>query len=247
MSLSADQLTYARMLLADPGSSAVQSVLVQGATGGSFSLTYNGQTTSALAYNAGANVVQNALAALSNIGIGNITVNVTATDSNTDHEYSVYFVGTLAHVAQTVLTADGSLLTPLGASISVAQTALGGVFAFSDSDLNLLMSQAGDNFYLMISYAFQALLGDLARLHDYVAGQSQEKMSQVYDHIRKQAEHYQEWALSQQQIQFVGLRSVPPRVRAVPVTSGVPATSLQYGPPFRRGPWGNRGGPWGGE
>lgn len=246
MSLSADQLTYARMLLADPGSSAIQSVLVSGATAGTFTLTFDGQTTSALAFGAGANVVQNALAALSNIGIGNVTVNVTATDSNTDHEYAIYFIGALGNAAQSMLTADGSMLTPLGASISVSQVALGGVFAFSDDDLNLLMSQASDSFYLMISYAFQALLGDLARLHDYVAGQSQEKMSQVYDHLRQQAQHYQDWALSQQQVQFVGLRSVPPRVRAVPVTSGVPATSLQYGPPSRNGPWGRRGN-WGGE
>jgi hypothetical protein len=246
MSLSADQFTYARMLLADPGSSAIQAVLVSGASGGTFTLTFDGQTTSALAYNAGANAVQNALAALSNIGLGNVSVNSTLVNSTSDVSYAVYFLGDLGNVAQPMLTADISGLTPITASVTVSLTAMGGVMAFSDSDLNLLMSQAGENFYLMISYAFQALLGDLSRLHDYVAGQSQEKMSQVYNHVKEQAEHYQEWALAQQQVQFVGLRSVPPRVRAVPITSGVPATSLQYGPPNRSGPWGRRGN-WGGE
>jgi hypothetical protein len=43
-------------------------------TGGTFTLTYNGQTTSAIAYDANAATVQAALAALSNIGVGNVAV-----------------------------------------------------------------------------------------------------------------------------------------------------------------------------
>lgn len=42
-------------------------------TGGSFTLTYKGQTTAAIQYNAAASAVQTALVALSTIGAGNVT------------------------------------------------------------------------------------------------------------------------------------------------------------------------------
>lgn len=42
-------------------------------TGGTFTLTYKGQTTAAIQYNAAASAVQTALAALSTIGTGNVT------------------------------------------------------------------------------------------------------------------------------------------------------------------------------
>jgi hypothetical protein len=43
-------------------------------TGGTFTLTYKGQTTGAIAYNAAAGAVQTALEALTKIGVGNVTV-----------------------------------------------------------------------------------------------------------------------------------------------------------------------------
>lgn len=45
-----------------------------GATSGTFTLTINGQTTTDIAYNADATAIQNALAALTSIGVGNVTV-----------------------------------------------------------------------------------------------------------------------------------------------------------------------------
>ena len=42
------------------------------ATGGTFTLTFNGQTTAPLAFNATAAQIEAALEALSNIGAGNI-------------------------------------------------------------------------------------------------------------------------------------------------------------------------------
>jgi hypothetical protein len=51
----------------------VQTVTITGTpTGGTFTLTLDGQTTSALAYNASAGNVQSALEALTNIGTGNV-------------------------------------------------------------------------------------------------------------------------------------------------------------------------------
>ncbi|HNC59273.1 MAG TPA: hypothetical protein PLP33_27850 [Leptospiraceae bacterium] len=51
----------------------VQNIAIS-ATGGTFTVTYKGQTTSALAYNASASTVQTALQGLSTIGSGNATV-----------------------------------------------------------------------------------------------------------------------------------------------------------------------------
>ena len=72
MTLSATDLSRARRFLSDIGSSAVQQLTLEGATGGTFTLTYGVSTTIAIAYNAVAGVVQNALATI--LGVGNVTV-----------------------------------------------------------------------------------------------------------------------------------------------------------------------------
>lgn len=54
---------------------SVQTLTISGApTGGSFTLTYSGQTTGAIAYNASAAAVMTAIAALSNVGTGKVQV-----------------------------------------------------------------------------------------------------------------------------------------------------------------------------
>lgn len=53
----------------------VQTITVTGApTGGNFTITYDGQTTAAIAHNANAAAVQSALEALSNIAVGDVVV-----------------------------------------------------------------------------------------------------------------------------------------------------------------------------
>ncbi|HEY1466379.1 MAG TPA: hypothetical protein VGF11_04935, partial [Acidimicrobiales bacterium] len=57
------------------GTNAQQTVTITGGpTGGTFTLTYAGQTTTAIPYNATAAVVQAALIALTNIGPNDVTV-----------------------------------------------------------------------------------------------------------------------------------------------------------------------------
>lgn len=56
------------------GTDEVQTITITGGpTGGTYTLTFNSQTTSAIAYNANAAAVQSALEALSNIAPGDIT------------------------------------------------------------------------------------------------------------------------------------------------------------------------------
>jgi hypothetical protein len=238
MSMSADELSLARLYLADPGTSAVQSIQIENASGGTFTVTFSGQTTAAVAYNAGANTLQNALCALSTVGVGNCVVNDSVGVPGSTF-FTIYFTGNLANAAQPMVTVNSGSLTGTGVIVTVQQVTAGGATAFSDAELNALYDQAQSNFFLAISYAFRALQSNAAKFDDYVAGQTQEKKSQIYSHLEGLAKHYQDWAQAGQQVQIVRLASVPPRLRAVPVTSGVPATSLQYGPPYTpRRNWG---------
>jgi hypothetical protein len=75
-------------------------------TGGTFTLSYGGVPTSALAYNAASAAVQAALVALSTIGSGNATVSGSA-----GGPYSIALVGDLAGQENELLDADGSSLT----------------------------------------------------------------------------------------------------------------------------------------
>jgi len=93
-----------------------QKIALQGnATGGTFTLSYAGQTTSSLAYNASASTVQTALRALSTIGSGNVTVTGSA-------PWSVEFTGTLAAGDRPQITATSSLTGTSAANVTVTTT-----------------------------------------------------------------------------------------------------------------------------
>ena len=79
-------------------------------TGGTFTLTYSGQTTAGIAYNATAAAVQAALEALPNIANRDVTV---VSDAAVGHPWTVYFGGALVSATTTPaeLTASGVGLT----------------------------------------------------------------------------------------------------------------------------------------
>jgi trimeric autotransporter adhesin len=103
---------------ASTGTNEVQTVtLTGGPTGGTFNLTYDGQTTSAIAYNADAATVDTALEALSNIGSGDVTVTGSA-----GGQWTVTFGGALAATNLPQMTANGSSLTGgSGQAIAVSE------------------------------------------------------------------------------------------------------------------------------
>src|SRR5207248_816223 len=80
-----------------------QVVTVLGAVGGSFTLTFNGQTTTALLFNDTAANVQSALNALSSIG--GVSGSVTVTQAGT--VYTITFGGSLALQNQALITGTG--------------------------------------------------------------------------------------------------------------------------------------------
>lgn len=103
------------------GTDEVQTVTVSGTpTGGTFTLTYSGQTTGAIAYNAAASGVQTALQALSNIGANNVTVT-----GATGGPYTVTFTGSLADEDVAQMTATSSLIGGTNPAVTVTTTTAG--------------------------------------------------------------------------------------------------------------------------
>jgi len=102
----------------------VQTVTEGGSGLTSFTLTFSGQTTAAIAAAATAAAVQAALEALSNINVGDVTV--TGADGG---PYTVTFGGTLADADVPQMTA-----TPTGGTgtVTVATTTAGGAAGASD-------------------------------------------------------------------------------------------------------------------
>ena len=102
---------------------AVQQVTLTGApTGGTFKLTFGGQTTTTLAYNATAATVQSALQNLSSIGANNALVSGPA-----GGPWLVRFAGALAGTPETEMVGNGSGLTGGSSpSVTVGTTSQGG-------------------------------------------------------------------------------------------------------------------------
>jgi len=95
-------------------SNEVVTVTITGATGGTFTLSFGGQTTTALAYDAPASAVDAALEVLSTIGTGNVAV--TGIDGG---PYRIEFTGTLAATNVGAVTADDGELIGTTPVISV--------------------------------------------------------------------------------------------------------------------------------
>jgi hypothetical protein len=100
----------------------VQRITVN-ATAGQFKLTYSGQTTADIAFNASAAAVTTAFTALSTVGAGNAVVTGGPGNSGGTTPYFVTFTGALAGLdASTITAANGT--TPLsgGAATVTVQT-----------------------------------------------------------------------------------------------------------------------------
>lgn len=97
-----------------------QTVTITGTpTGGTFTLTFEGQTTGAIAYNASASTVQTALVALSNIGPGDVICTGGALPGT---PVVVEFTGALAGANRTLMTATSSLTGGASPAVSVSRS-----------------------------------------------------------------------------------------------------------------------------
>jgi len=101
----------------------VQTVTIGGgASGGTFPLIFNGQTAAGIAWNASTSAVRSALEALSNVGVGDVTV------TGSPGAYTVAFGGSLAGTNVPQMTTSAASLTG-GTPTAVVATSTGGVVA----------------------------------------------------------------------------------------------------------------------
>lgn len=111
------------------GVNEVQTVTITGTpAGGSFTLTYNGQTTAAIAFDATATAVDAALEALSNIDAGEVTV---TGGPGPGTAFTVTFTGDLGGTNVNAMTATGSFTGGTSPAVAVT-TATPGVAGASD-------------------------------------------------------------------------------------------------------------------
>ena len=115
--------------------SEVQTVTITGApTGGTFTLTFGGDTTAPIAFNATAAAVQAALVALASIGAGNVVVTGAA-----GGVWTVTFQGELSGEDVVALTESGTGLTGgTSPAVGVATTTPGGTDTTTDGTQTLV-------------------------------------------------------------------------------------------------------------
>ncbi|MFF6844649.1 hypothetical protein ACFY8X_38665 [Streptomyces tanashiensis] len=116
--------------------SEVQTVTVTGTpTGGTYTLTFSGQTTAAIPYNANAGQVKSALEALSNINVGDITV---TGGPHPGTAIAVTFVGQYLGEDVAAMTASGAGLTGgTTPGVTIATSTAGGSASASDGTQTL--------------------------------------------------------------------------------------------------------------
>jgi hypothetical protein len=112
-----------------PGTNERQVLGPHDSTGGTFTATWNGQTTAAIAWNASAADVQAALIALSNIGPSDVIV----TGGPLPAAITVEFTGTLGESNVAQITTTGTALTGGSDTVPVA-TSTGGAAPDANAD-----------------------------------------------------------------------------------------------------------------
>jgi hypothetical protein len=103
------------------GTNERQTIGAHDSTGGTFTLTYSGQTTAAIAWNANAATVQAALEALSNVAPGDVAV----TGGPLPAQTTVEFKGAIGESNVTQMTSNGTNLTGGSDTVPIATTVAG--------------------------------------------------------------------------------------------------------------------------
>ena len=136
------------------------------ATGGTYTLTWRGQTTSAIAYNASAATIQSALEALSTVGAGNVSVAGSSLTST--YAMGIQFTGAAlpSPVGSTALTVDTASFT--GTSLQAYSLYGSMVAQFQADGVTAISYSGGTNDTGSRSYA-QALADHTVFRDDLVA------------------------------------------------------------------------------
>jgi hypothetical protein len=88
---------------------------------------------------------------------------------------------------------------------------------FTNAELDRLYARSDSDYNGAVYLAWRQLMADAAKFNDYTAGQTQEKKSQVYDHIKDMVEFWKDEArVATNQVRLIGLLEVPPRDKDTP-------------------------------
>lgn len=101
----------------NPNANELQTITVTGSTSGTFTLTFTGQTTAGIAWNATAATIKTALEALSNIAPGDVIV--TGGPASTA-PLTVEFAGAYDHTNVAAMTANAGSLVGSGHAVAIA-------------------------------------------------------------------------------------------------------------------------------
>jgi len=105
----------------------VQSITITGTpTGGTFTLTFGANTTSALNWNATASQVQSALQALASVGAGNALV---TGGPGPGAAFQIQFTAALGLASQSLVTTTASLTGGTSPTVTIARVQAGGAYA----------------------------------------------------------------------------------------------------------------------
>ena len=126
------------------GTSEVQTLTIGGTpTGGTFTLTYDGQTTAAITWSATNNTlrdnVDTALEALTNIGTGGVTTAVGTMTSGVG-TLTITFAGNLAALAVNTITVGANSLTGTDPTVAVEETTAGVTASFRGAKKGALVT-----------------------------------------------------------------------------------------------------------
>ncbi len=115
-----DPATFANHITVqgNAGDHEMQNVNCDTPTSGTFTLSFKGQTTSAINWNASLETILLRLEALSTIGSGNVAVTGSAPNDGT---FYVRFIGTLGYTNQPLMTASSTLVGSTGITIGTSR------------------------------------------------------------------------------------------------------------------------------
>lgn len=93
---------------------------------------------------------------------------------------------------------------------------------FTDAELERLYTRAGENYATAVYYAWRQLMAGAAKYIDYRVAQTDEKRSQVWDHIKEMVAYWEgesDAELNTQGVAILGINQVPTRWKDAPYES----------------------------
>jgi hypothetical protein len=82
---------------------------------------------------------------------------------------------------------------------------------FTNTELDRLYERASNDYNLGVYLAWRQLMADAAKFHDYTIANASVKRSQLYDHIKKMVDFWQDEARgTANQVMIVGGLRIPP-------------------------------------